>query len=127
MCISGCVVVCLKQPKSESVKSKKYRKIKRFCGLILGSGSWTRTSDIRINSPLFYRLNYARIAMPIIYYHSQQVKMFFRGPGKGPGGGRRKAFESIPGQGRRFQVGLAMGQKLSCVAQKNIEKFLLVW
>ncbi len=29
---------------------------------ILGSGSWTRTSDIRINSPLFYRLNYARIA-----------------------------------------------------------------
>lgn len=30
--------------------------------VILGSGNWTRTSDIRINSPLFYRLNYARIA-----------------------------------------------------------------
>ena len=29
---------------------------------ILGSGNWTRTSDIRINSPLFYRLNYARTA-----------------------------------------------------------------
>ncbi len=32
-----------------------------------GSGSWTRTNDIRINSPLFYRLNYARIALHIIY------------------------------------------------------------
>lgn len=34
---------------------------------IFGSGNWTRTSDIRINSPLFYRLNYARIAR--IFYN----------------------------------------------------------
>ena len=34
----------------------------QMSGVNLGSGNWTRTSDIRINSPLFYRLNYARIA-----------------------------------------------------------------
>ncbi|CBJ81029.1 hypothetical protein XBJ1_1903 [Xenorhabdus bovienii SS-2004] len=30
--------------------------------LKLGSSNWTRTSDIRINSPPFYRLNYGGIA-----------------------------------------------------------------
>ena len=43
---------------------------------ISGSGSWTRTNDIRINSPLFYRLNYARITGLIIYLTSAQVKDF---------------------------------------------------
>lgn len=33
-----------------------------MAGVNFGSGNWTRTSDIRINSPLFYRLNYARTA-----------------------------------------------------------------
>ncbi|CDG21758.1 protein of unknown function [Xenorhabdus poinarii G6] len=28
-----------------------------------GSSSWTRTSDIRINSPPFYRLNYGGIGL----------------------------------------------------------------
>ena len=28
-----------------------------------GSSDWTRTSDIRINSPPFYRLNYRGIAV----------------------------------------------------------------
>ncbi|CDH21766.1 hypothetical protein XBKQ1_740007 [Xenorhabdus bovienii str. kraussei Quebec] len=30
--------------------------------LKFGSSNWTRTSDIRINSPPFYRLNYGGIA-----------------------------------------------------------------
>ena len=47
-------------------------------GVKCGSGNWTRTSDIRINSPLFYRLNYARIANRIIYQLSAEVKTFFK-------------------------------------------------
>ena len=43
-----------------------------------GSGSWTRTNDIRINSPLFYRLNYARITRHIITLKSAQVKDFVK-------------------------------------------------
>ena len=30
-------------------------------GIFIGSSDWTRTSDIRINSPPFYRLNYRGI------------------------------------------------------------------
>ena len=44
-----------------------------ICGN-LGTGNWTRTSDIRINSPLFYRLNYARITGLIIYPLGAVVK-----------------------------------------------------
>ena len=43
---------------------------------IRGSGNWTRTSDIRINSPLFYRLNYARITCPMLYYPFQVFFLF---------------------------------------------------
>ena len=35
----------------------------------LGSGNWTRTSDIWINSPLFYRLNYARMLVYNIHIY----------------------------------------------------------
>ena len=66
----------------------------RFCGGICGSGNWTRTSDIRINSPLFYRLNYARITGRMIYLNCVQVKEFVNGgkenlsgPEKTPVGG----------------------------------------
>ena len=54
---------------------QKQRKTAEICGN-LGSGNWTRTSDIRINSPLFYRLNYARITRHIVYLKSAQVKDF---------------------------------------------------
>ena len=39
---------------------KENKKSAENCGNS-GSGNWTRTSDIWINSPLFYRLNYARM------------------------------------------------------------------
>ena len=45
---------------------------------IFGSGNWTRTSDIRINSPLFYRLNYARTVLLILYLKKRQVKRFVK-------------------------------------------------
>ena len=64
---------------SENVKRKMKEKTPRnqgFCDVNRGSGNWTRTSDIRINSPLFYRLNYARITDPILYLKSAQVKDF---------------------------------------------------
>ena len=62
---------------SSQIHRKKICKKKRVsCEtlVICGSGNWTRTSDIRINSPLFYRLNYARITGHIIYLKSAQVK-----------------------------------------------------
>ena len=58
------------------LKSKKIPQIQGNLRKIYGSGNWTRTSDIRINSPLFYRLNYARITSPILYLKSAQVKDF---------------------------------------------------
>ena len=64
---------------SENVKRKMKEKTPRnqgFCDVNRGSGNWTRTSDIRINSPLFYRLNYARITGLIIYLTAAQVKDF---------------------------------------------------
>ena len=47
---------------SQTMGNKKSAETCQKPAEILGSGNWTRTSDIRINSPLFYRLNYARIA-----------------------------------------------------------------
>ena len=38
------------------------KKTAEICGNLGSGNNWTRTSDIRINSPLFYRLNYARTA-----------------------------------------------------------------
>ena len=35
--------------------------VKNVCFFKFGSSDWTRTSDIRINSPPFYRLNYRGI------------------------------------------------------------------
>ena len=39
----------------------KYAKAGEWYGAINGSPDWTRTSDIRINSPPFYQLNYRGI------------------------------------------------------------------
>ena len=58
------------------LKSKKIPQIQGILRKICGSGNWTRTSDIRINSPLFYRLNYARITRHIVTVKSAQVKDF---------------------------------------------------
>ena len=71
-CVAGCVICgvfwCIHIYVNTEVLSKeKCRKPAGFTAEFLGSGNWTRTSDIRINSPLFYRLNYARIALLIIY------------------------------------------------------------
>ncbi len=33
-----------------------------------GSSNWTRTSDIRINSPPFYRLNYGGTSLSGVYH-----------------------------------------------------------
>ncbi len=43
------------------------KKKSRLSGFFIKSGSpgWTRTSDIRINSPVFYQLNYWGIAFLI--------------------------------------------------------------
>ena len=48
---------------TEKLKSKKPAQVS-FSGLLkYGSSDWTRTSDIRINSPPFYRLNYRGIVV----------------------------------------------------------------
>ena len=60
----------------EQIAVKYFNKKIRGTRGNLGSGNWTRTSDIWINSPLFYRLNYARITRHIITLNSAQVKDF---------------------------------------------------
>ena len=44
-----------------SVAGRKAKSLLESRLLKFGSSDWTRTSDIRINSPPFYRLNYRGI------------------------------------------------------------------
>ena len=46
---------------TQNANSKKPAQVSLSGLLKYGSSDWTRTSDIRINSPPFYRLNYRGI------------------------------------------------------------------
>ena len=48
---------------TEKLKCKKPAQVSLSRLLKYGSSDWTRTSDIRINSPPFYRLNYRGIVV----------------------------------------------------------------
>ena len=53
----------IKLPPDNFPNSKKQKACSKSRLLKFGSSDWTRTSDIRINSPPFYRLNYRGIGV----------------------------------------------------------------
>ena len=65
--------ICIK------TRQKKQKKLPNFCRVLCGNFSFIKLCRVLkkgINSPLFYRLNYARITDPILYLKSAQVKDF---------------------------------------------------
>lgn len=89
-------------------KNKKTPQNQGVAAEFRGSGNWTRTSDIRINSPLFYRLNYARITGRMIYLNCVQVKEFVNGGKENLSGPEKR----LLGVGKyKFVPGLTQDQK----------------
>ncbi len=71
---------CLLSNTFEPGESQRHHEKSRPDGRLvkLGSGGWTRTSDIRINSPVFYQLNYTRsIDLAILTMNNPNFKHFF--------------------------------------------------
>ena len=65
--------ICIK------TRQKKQKKLPNFCRVLCGNFSFIKLCRVLkkgINSPLFYRLNYARITDPMLYLKSAQVKDF---------------------------------------------------
>ena len=65
--------ICIK------TRQKRQKKLPNFCRVLCGNFSFIKLYTVSkkgINSPLFYRLNYARITDPMLYLKSAQVKDF---------------------------------------------------